>query len=263
MPTNDDVLIIGSLDDKALTDSIDKLISEVSDKSQEMANKFESAIHIMNSAMKDFAINQKVSVDLMKQAWREMSSSFDAMVAAQEGATGGGGKPATFEDDTVGKLKQEISLLEQERDRLKLNTDELRTQNEEIAKRRALLKSETTSDIGKDLIRANAMVDKTLPDAEAKLKELLRIKNELRSTPILDEKGVAKLDKSILTLINRIRDMRRNAAGTTLKDVLGMDESSVDAIARKMRALKNIKVKNPRISDTLNPIRAVMNEPVA
>ena len=72
---NEDVLIIGKLDDKDLISSIDKLVSDVADKSQEMANKFETAMNKMTSAMKDFAITQRVSVDLMKEAWKDMSAS--------------------------------------------------------------------------------------------------------------------------------------------------------------------------------------------
>ena len=105
---NDDVLIVGKLDDKALLDSIDNLIKEVSDKSQVMANKFEKSMNIMKDAMKDFAITQKVSVDLMKESWREMSASFDAMFkAASEGSGGGKGSgKGRYDDGTLGQYRE-------------------------------------------------------------------------------------------------------------------------------------------------------------
>ena len=70
MAANDDVLIVGKLDSKELEKSINDLIDFVGDKTTIMAGKFDSAMDKMKSAMKDFAITQKVSVDLMKEAWR-------------------------------------------------------------------------------------------------------------------------------------------------------------------------------------------------
>ena len=78
--SNDDVIIVGSLSDKELRDSIDKLVDYVGDKTTIMAGKFDVAMEKMKSAMKDFAITQKVSVDLMQDAWKQMSASFDAML---------------------------------------------------------------------------------------------------------------------------------------------------------------------------------------
>lgn len=255
MANNDDVLIVGSLKDKDLRDSINDLVNFVGNKTNDMADKFTEGLDKMKLAMKDFAITQKVSVDLMKQAWRDMSSSFDTMVAAQSAATSGnngrGGNNNTYNPNTVGWLEQEIALLEKERKEIELGTGALRDKNLEIEKSRQKLKAETTSDPSKqaqayarEIQKVSQMYDKTLPDAERKLRELLRIKNELRATPVLDEAKMERLNTQIRRLITSIRDMRTNAKGNTLKDVLGMDESSVDAIARKMRALKSVKVTN-------------------
>lgn len=254
MANNDDVLIIGSLKDKDLRDSINELVNFVGDKTNDMANKFTEGLDKMKLAMKDFAITQKVSVDLMKDAWRDMSSAFDTMVAAQSNATGSnrnGGNTQSYNPNTVGALEQELALMEKERKEIELGTQALRDKNLEIEKTRDKLKQETTSDPSKqakayanEIQKVSAMYDKTLPEAERKLRELLRIKNELRATPVLDETKMERLNSQIKRLIASIRDMRTNAKGNTLKDVLGMDESSVDAIARKMRALKSVKVSN-------------------
>lgn len=144
---NDDVLIIGKLDDSELISSIDKLVSDVADKSQLMANKFESAMNKMTTAMRDFAITQKVSVDLMKEAWKDMSASFDAMFKAQSAAAGGGkgsGKPV-YDKDTVGALEQEIAAIKKERKEMYLNSDELTKQNKLLEERKRLLKEQTTA----------------------------------------------------------------------------------------------------------------------
>ena len=93
--SNDDVIIVGSLSDKELRDSIDKLVDYVGDKTTIMAGKFDVAMEKMKSAMKDFAITQKVSVDLMQDAWKQMSASFDAMLKAQQNATSSGNNNGT------------------------------------------------------------------------------------------------------------------------------------------------------------------------
>ena len=66
-------IIVGHLDDSELTKSIDKLVAEVAEKTGKMADGFTEAIGKMKGAMKSFAVTQKVSVDLMKEAWRDMS----------------------------------------------------------------------------------------------------------------------------------------------------------------------------------------------
>ena len=114
--SNDDVIIVGSLSDKELRESIDALVDYVGDKTTVMAGKFDVAMEKMKSAMKDFAITQKVSVDLIQEAWKEMSSSFDAMVSATRSATSstksaGGSTTGGFryDDNTVGQLEEIIA----------------------------------------------------------------------------------------------------------------------------------------------------------
>ena len=103
MSQQNPTIIVGHLDDTELTKSIDKLVAEVAKKTSGMAEDFTQAIDKMKFAMKDFAVTQKVSVDLMKEAWRDMSRSFDAMVAAQSTATGGGkGSGKAHAPNTIG-----------------------------------------------------------------------------------------------------------------------------------------------------------------
>ena len=189
MPNNDDALIVGSLKDEELRKSIDNLVDYVGDKTNEMAIKFNDGLDKMKLAMKDFAVTQKVSVDLMKQAWREMSTSFDAMVAAQSGATGGGsggGKP-TYADDTIGALKQEIAALQKERDELKLNSDELREQNRIIDERQRKLKEQTTNLATLRLDRTMRMPSNDLDAATKKLRVLEIMQRRYKDSTELSE----------------------------------------------------------------------------
>lgn len=251
---NDDVLIVGQLDSKELERSIDALVWYVNESSKDMAEKFDSAMVKMKASMKDFALTQKVSVDLMKDAWRDMSSSFDAMLRAQQEATdekkgGGGGKAKTkYEDGTVGQAEELIKLEERRRKEMKLNSDELRQQNELLELQKSQLKKQTTSDTvlaakkaKEDLDEAFSRPAKNLTDAEKKLQRLQELSAKFQGKGILDAKQWNNLRTQIQNTQSQI-DKLRTKQPKKLSQVLGMDESSIDAITAKMAALKRVTI---------------------
>ena len=251
MANNDDVLIVGSLKDEELRKSIDNLVDYVGDKTNEMAMKFNDGLDKMKLAMKDFAVTQKVSVDLMKQAWREMSTSFDAMVAAQSGATGGGsgsGKPA-YAPNTVGALEQEIKLREQNLKLEVLDTDQLKQANRELENRKELLArekglntmAEQARQARKELQSALTTPSNTLEQAEKKLKNLKDVASKFpKASGVLDAAQWNRLQNAIDKTREKIEKL--NMATPTLKTIKGMDEKSVDDISKKLRALRNVQV---------------------
>ena len=252
--SNDDVIIVGSLSDKELRDSIDKLVDYVGDKTTIMAGKFDVAMEKMKSAMKDFAITQKVSVDLMQDAWKQMSASFDAMLKAQQNATssgnnsGSGGGNSQYADNTVGHLQEIIALEEKRRKEMQLGSDALRDQNKLIEEQKAKLKGETTSDqvkaaqaAKKELQEAFTMPARGLADAEKKLQQLQSLSAKFQGRGILDQTQWNRLNAQIQATQEKI-DKLRQKKPTSIQDVLGMGESSVDAIAKKMAALKKVTV---------------------
>ena len=271
MSQQNPTIIVGHLDDSELTKSIDKLVNEVANKTTVMAGKFETAIDKMKFAMKDFAVTQKVSVDLMKEAWRDMSKSFDAMVAAQEGATrggsgkgrAGGGSTKVYAPDTVGALEQEIALEKEKRREMLLGSVELDRQNILLEKRRKLLKEETSSpyqkiekSFSKEFGAANSMSAKTLQQAEDKLKRLIDLQNKFKGTGLIDETKMNRLQKAIDGVTDKITKLR-NAKPKSLKEVLGMDASSLDAIQAKMKAIANFRLHvnadaHPQLIQRLN-----------
>ena len=251
MANNDDVLIVGSLKDEELRKSIDNLVDYVGDKTNEMAMKFNDGLDKMKLAMKDFAVTQKVSVDLMKQAWREMSTSFDAMVAAQSGATGGGsgsGKPA-YAPNTVGALEQEIKLREQNLKLEVLDTDQLKQANRELENRKELLArekglntmAEQARQARKELQAALTTPSNTIEQAEKKLKNLKDVASKFpKASGVLDAAQWNRLQNAIDKTREKIEKL--NMATPTLKTIKGMDEKSVDDISKKLRALRNVQV---------------------
>lgn len=251
MANNDDVLIVGSLKDEELRKSIDNLVDYVGDKTNEMAMKFNDGLDKMKLAMKDFAVTQKVSVDLMKQAWREMSTSFDAMVAAQSGATGGGsgsGKPA-YPDNTIGALEQKIALLEKQRKEMELGSQELKYQNFLIEEQRQKLSDQKAMNTWenarklatKNMREAMSMPTNSLEQAEEKLRKLRELATRLpKGSGLLDNTQWNHLQNAIDQTQKKIEKL--NKTQPTLKSIKGMDEKSVDDIAKKLRALRNVQV---------------------
>lgn len=250
----DSTIVAASLSDKDLRESIDKLVDYVGDKTTIMAGKFDVAMEKMKSAMKDFAITQKVSVDLMQDAWKQMSASFDAMLKAQQNATssgnnsGTGGGNSQYADNTVGHLQEIIALEEKRRKEMQLGSDALRDQNKLIEEQKAKLKGETTSDqvkaakaAKKELQEAFTMPARGLADAENKLQQLQSLSAKFQGKGILDQTQWNRLNAQIQTTQEKI-DKLRQKKPTSIQDVLGMDESSVDAIAKKMAALKKVTV---------------------
>jgi DNA repair exonuclease SbcCD ATPase subunit len=261
---NDDVLIVGQLDSKELERSIDALVWYVNESSKDMAEKFDSAMVKMKASMKDFALTQKVSVDLMKDAWRDMSSSFDAMLRAQQEATdekkgGGGSKTKTkYDDDTVGHLEEVIKLEERRRKEMKLNSDELKLQNEIIEQQKSKLKSQTTREVVKEAKDAKKELDeafskpaKNLTDAEKKLQRLQELSTKFQGKGILDAKQWNNLRTQIQNTQIQI-DKLRTKQPKTLSQVMGMDESSIDAITQKMAALKRVAIDPKNSEDVKN-----------
>lgn len=250
MAANDDVLIVGKLDSKELEKSINDLIDFVGDKTTIMAGKFDSAMDKMKSAMKDFAITQKVSVDLMKEAWKDMSASFDAMVAAQSGATGGGkGKePMEYAPNTIGALEQEIAKRQQKRKEMELDSDALRQENKLIEERNKKLAeqkglntmAEQAKKAGEEIRVAFSHPANSLEQAEAKLAKLKALAANWKGKGVLDETQWNKIQNAIDRTEKSIEKFKMSAM--TLNDLKLLPEKSVDDITKKLQALKHIQI---------------------
>ena len=251
---NDDVLIVGSLKDDELRKSIDNLVDYVGTQTQVMAGKFEGAMDIMKSAMKDFAVTQNVSVNLMKQAWREMSSSFDAMVAAQTAATSSssasGAKP-TYADNTIGALEQEIALHEQVRKQTLLESDALREQNRIIEEKKKKLNEQKGLNTDQELIKkaskelgdAMSKSSSTLDLAKQKLAALEQVQRNYASGIGLSVKQQNRLTDAIERTKQKI-DKLQAAKPLTLVDAKMLPERSIDELSAKMKALRNVQTAN-------------------
>lgn len=169
----------------------------------------------------------------------------------------------------VNELKAEIDALKLERGEMLENTAELRAQDNLIAEKEEYLKRQLMSEeqLTKELKKqeealerarakelkkaqskyteeynaANSMSSKSLSDAEAKLERLIKARDEMKKSGLFDEVKLNRAQQAIDRISQKIERMKSRQP-LTLKQVLGMDESSVDAISKKMQALKMVQV---------------------
>lgn len=264
----DATVIVGKLDYKELENSIDKLVDMVATKTTTMAGKFETAIDKMKNAMKDFAITQKVSVDLMKDAWRDMSASFDAMVKAQSGGGSGGAKGGMRDPNTIGGLEDIINAETKRRKEMELGSAELKQQNELISQRKKQLKEETATEeelrkaeerrtsalerqqakqlrAQQQSYRDNLKQTKNLSENDItqvtnKLREMNAIRERMRSSGLFKPHEIQSITKDIDRLQLKLEKLQSKQP-MSLSNVLGMPEGTLNEISSKMRALQQIK----------------------
>lgn len=246
----DDVIIVGSLDKKELEKSIQDLVDYVGNKTNVMASKFTEGLDKMKLAMKDFAITQKVSVDTMQEAWRKMSQSFDAMVAAQSASSRGGssGGGSSAQPNTIGELKEQIRLQQQKVDEQLRGTAEAQKEVNIHRELQRQLKQETKDEIKRnterakyDLKNAMSLPQNDIAQATKRLQELQSVLSKWKGRGFLDVSEINRLENAIDRTKKKIEQLR-NTKPKSLRDVLGMDENSVDAVAKKMAALKRVGV---------------------
>ena len=203
-PSNDDVIIVGSLSDKELRDSIDSLVNYVGKKTTDMAANFVVSINTMKGAMKDFAVSQKVSVDLMQDAWKKMSVSFDAMLKAQQNATSsgnnsgaGGTGGSSAQSNTIAELRERVKEQAKIVDQQQRGTVALREQVDIQGKLKNSLKEElrTTEQIKRERVKEDLNLAKQLPSnniqqIERQIQILERVRERMRNAGFFKESEI-------------------------------------------------------------------------
>ena len=244
--TQDDVIIVGQLQDDKLRNAVTDLVNFVKRESDSMAGHFQGSLDKMQEAMKKFAINQKVAVSLMKEAMQQYGLMFEEVWRQTEGKDK---EPKKYAPNTIGELEQEIALREKNRKNMELDSEELKRQNRliEVQKQaladqkglntRAALIKKAKDDL-KDAFSAPA---NSLEQAEKKLAKLQSVASRYRSMPgILDNSQWNRLNNQIDRAREKVEKFKM--AMPTMKDIKGMSEKSVSDVAKKLQALRNVQV---------------------
>lgn len=261
------VVIAGSLSKEELEKSIKEIVNAVDVGMDDVSKKFDTKLAAIEENFKK--AGTKIGTAFKDSFNAALGGSFDQLAAAMEkvsnsasagggGAKGGkgatgGGSGTTYEDDTIGALKEEIKQRNEALNVEKLNTAELQQQVNLLTQKKDLLKQQTTS-TEKQFDKywstrykeITTLSDASLPKAEEKLRRLQDLQRDMRQTGFVDQAKLNRVEKSIDSLTAKIARLRQGKGTTnaqlSLKDVLGMDENSVENIAKKMQALKRVQI---------------------
>ena len=148
-------------------------------------------------------------------------------------------------EGTILALKEEIALEKQKRDMMQTGTAALREQNAVIERLEARLKEELKSqkDINQEWAKLEMktigkMPEKELVDMENKLMRINSLVDSMQGKGILSEADMVSLTskaKKLEEAINKIKNSPK-----TTNDVLGMPEKTLDDIAKKLQAIKQV-----------------------
>ena len=265
----DATIIVGKLDGSELEASINKLVETVNKKMDEAKTSFDTSIHAMEATLQVFSQKAKTSVSDIKDAFKQLGTTFDDFAKAMQkaamaagamgsgsgsggsgGASGGGGtgSGSGAAPNTIGALKEEIRLQQKKVDEQVRGTRELQIEVNLHERLKQQLKDETKSSeqrakgLAKTLMSgAMSKPANTIAQAEAKLRQLEFVANRYQGKGILDTTQWNRLQNEIDKTRKKIEQLKASSP-KSLKDVLGMDENSVDAIAKKMQALKHVQI---------------------
>lgn len=237
-------IVSAALNDEDLRKSITKLVSDYKQSLEDMTSATTTAVeNIKNiiSSIGSTKVDFSGTLDGLEKAKKKMAG-------AASGGTSTSSKDG-YADNTIGALEETIRLEEKKRKEMKLGTGELRTQNQLIEDQKKKLKQETESlstkleKLMKTRIgNAISLPSRTLQDAETKLRALESLMEKMRNSGgFVSTQQMNRVQNAIDNVKNKIERLRSKKP-LSMRDVLGMDESSVEAIARKMQALKRVSI---------------------
>ena len=249
-------VIAASLSDAQLKQSISDLVNSVDTGMDNVAAMFDQKIQTIEQRFSTFGTNITTS---LQNAFNQIGLNFQQMVQAMQqaanaaanatGSNGGSGSGSgssssnNYAPDTIGALKAEIAELKKLIDLEKTNSAELQRKVDLLREAQNLLKEQTTSPTSKlvsSVIKSQAT---SLQDANRKLAALEYLQKQYAGTTKLSVQEQDRLTRAISQTQQQIERLKAKAP-KSLEEVMGMDESSVDAIAKKMRALRLVQV-NP------------------
>ena len=239
-------IVSAALSDEKLRESISKLVEDYKNSLDDMktattntVNDIKDIIASIGSTKVDFS----GTLDSLEKAKKKMAT------AASGGGSGTSAPPKDkYADNTIGALEESIRLEEKKRKEMKLGSEQLAIQNDLIDDQKKKLKEETETittrlqkNYNKLIGNAVSLPSRTLSDAETKLIELEKIMSQMRGKGFISVQQMNRVQNAIDNVKNKIERLRSKKP-MTMQEVLGMDENSIEAIARKMQALKRVTI---------------------
>lgn len=254
-------IIAGSLSKEELEKSIQEIVNAVDVGMDNVSQKFDTKLAAIEENFKK--AGTKIGTAFKDSFNDALGGSFDQLAAAMEkiskasnvstggGSTGSGSSSSTSGSsgnvvaNTIGELKEQIALQSKVVDEQVRGTRELQQEVDLHRELQKQLKEETTSTEQRNKSIASSRIQSainrqnaSLSESEKKLRLLEIYQRRYEKSTELSVQEQHRLADAIAKTKKQIDKLKPK----TLSDVLGMDESSVDAIAKKMRALKSVQI---------------------
>jgi hypothetical protein len=255
-------IVTASLDDKELRDSITKLVNDYKLNLEDMKSATTQAVNAMTQTIKSLGnikIDMTGTLDGLEKAKKKLSGgTTSGTTSSTSSSTANATAP-----NTIGSLKEEIQLQQKKVDEQVRGTKEAQYEVNVHRELQRQLKEETKSELAKsearakhDLKFATTLPMNDLRQAEYRLRELTRVSKTWEGKGILDGSQWNRLNNAIDKTKKKIEQLKA-AQPQSLKQVLGMDASSLDAIQAKMKAIANFRLRvnadaHPQLMQRLN-----------
>lgn len=247
-------IVVASLDDSLIKKSINELVQHVNDGAIQMAKSMDDSVQ---SIMKSI---QKLG---------------SAKVGGTSGSGGNGAASGASYDNSVKALREQISLEKERREAMAQGSQELLAQNgliqnmEQNLKKNLKTQTDLNAEYRKDwqarekanMRSAMSMSEADVSKMQTKLHAIEDIIMRLRGKGILSEADINRMTTKVEKLRDNIDKIQKQGAYApkNAASVLGMPESTLDEINKKLQAIKQTKAQL-NINTQKNEINSLNNE---
>lgn len=247
-------IVVASLDDSLIKKSINELVQHVNDGAIQMAKSMDDSVQ---SIMKSI---QKLG---------------SAKVGGTSGSGGNGAASGASYDNSVKALREQISLEKERREAMAQGSQELLAQNgviqnmEQNLKKNLKTQTDLNAEYRKDwqarekanMRSAMSMSEADVSKMQTKLHAIEDIIMRLRGKGILSEADINRMTTKVEKLRDNIDKIQKQGtyAPKNAASVLGMPESTLDEINKKLQAIKQTKAQL-NINTQKNEINSLNNE---
>ena len=249
-------IVVASLDDSLIKKSINQLVQHVNDGAIQMAKSMDDSVQ---SIMKSI---QKLG---------------SAKVSGTTGSGGGGNGAASGAsyDNSVKALREQIALEKEKREAMAQGSQELLAQNgviqnmEQNLKKNLKTQTDLNAEYRKDwqarekanMRSAMSMSEADVSKMQTKLHAIEDIIMRLRGKGILSEADINRMTTKVEKLRDNIDKIQKQGAYApkNAATILGMPESTLDEINKKLQAIKQTKAQL-NINTQKNEINSLNNE---
>ena len=233
-------IVVASLDDSLIKKSINELVQHVNDGAIQMAKSMDDSVQ-----------------SIMKSIQKLGSAKVGGTTGSGSGTGGAGTASGASYDNSVKALREQIALEKERREAMAQGSQELLAQNgviqnmEQNLKKNLKTQTDLNAEYRKDwqarekanMRSAMSMSEADVSKMQTKLHAIEDIIMRLRGKGILSEADINRMTTKVEKLRDNIDKIQKQGAYApkNAASVLGMPESTLDEINKKLQAIKQTK----------------------